>query len=468
MQPGYREVLLLFTAALLLSVGALLYLHLPSAPPAKLLHQRQIQQAAQQFFAAIKNHSAHYPLLSDSQQKDIATALSHLGNHSFIRRHELYAELSKILAQLGDPAAQLTDIHTNHIAYPVILRPVVLQPDLRQHQPPASNPASTSLIQPRWQISAINGELLDPAHPYLSHIDGIAIDNFIAAAKRYLPQQFHDSDKHLAQQLQLMDRLRQDIGTDSLQPPRLTLTNRTGQSVIRRLAPQRRKSLSTTTASKPPFPVNRLSWLSADTAILILGNLDTLPPHTLRTALTQRRLILDLRQVVGDPLPLLQALSKENPTIPPVNQWLAAYRLQPGRTRDYLQPDHFAPTDYLALPQPAAQLSALHPYQDLPQGEKYGRQRIWLIGPHCGITCARLSYFANLWPNSRLAGHNTHGNYSRTSQHNLSAVEFSLSLSTTVFFNHRGELLSGVPVKVDMPLILKGIRRSQLLQLFHP
>jgi hypothetical protein len=123
----------------------------------------------------------------------------------------LAGEVSAILAELGDGHTRLAD------SADILLRGFLPTRVERVEE-------GLAALQPDEDA------LLDPQHPFLIEIDGIAIDRWLAAASRWGTRGSPElADRTSVAKLRHIEQLRADLGVDRTKPVRLTLSDARGR-----------------------------------------------------------------------------------------------------------------------------------------------------------------------------------------------------------------------------------------------
>ncbi|MGI2258998.1 hypothetical protein [Shewanella sp. GXUN23E] len=337
------------------------------------------------------------------------------------------------MAQLNDPGATITDPSAHLLT---------------------AHPVNFVAESGQWLALTPTGTLLVPGHPFVTYIDGIPISRWLTEADKSLPVSLRGNTDARASQLNRLDSLRLQLGADPRKPPRLTLTNELADRHYQFWLPLTAPGEQHTADNK----ANRLSYLSAQAALLKVGDLDGLHGDMLEHAMSLPALIVDIRSASGNADVLISALLKRLPEKAMVPALQARYRAWGQQKAAQLQAQGFTPRP-LASQSPARHadgMSVLFQREFIPVGKNSSSAAptslILLLGAQCRADCAQLAYVARSLPGVMVAGSTLSGDFSPRTHLHLPYSGLTLSVSTSLVYSASGHLLTGQPIHPDILL----------------
>ncbi|MFQ6370736.1 S41 family peptidase [Shewanella sp. YIC-542] len=440
MRAGFRVIFYLFLLALLISSLQLLRLALQKPLPQDVISHAQLAQDLQHLQRQLRRYSAFgaiYPERLGRIEQHIQQLQARYPQHITLNRFN--TEVRKLISLLQDPGGSVS-------APPFTTRQL---------------PLTLQKMQQQWL--ALDGHHpLDSQRPFISHIDGLPMGQWLAAAQRMLwPGQ------PLSRQLQQLQTLRQELGLPlkdqviiTLEGPRMAPRNITLPLADNAVA----------NALSPPA-MSQWQWLDSHTQLLRLTQLDRLEidpqlRRDVKKALGANTLILDLRQAKGSSQLLLQWLApgRQHPATQPMGY--ARYHRSARLRNDFLSPLGFMPVRQFRLfpPITAALAAQPHPLLSpwfarpspvLPPAPAAPQQRlVLLIGHDCREECEWLAHSAKQWRHTLLMGEATAGDMGRKYNVRLPASGIQLRFSASLAYDKYGNLLSGKGTSPDLPLAL--------------
>ncbi|MCL1036092.1 S41 family peptidase [Shewanella submarina] len=423
MKLDYKGIFALFILFLLLCSVRLGWFLLPDSLPER-LSQTQINQELYLVKRWLENESAFFHILPKAQQAEIEKQLRLTGTRATGQSLSTYRDrLSLLLAPLGDPAANVTSDSPSRFS-------LQLYPE-----------------NGRW-LATRDDALLDPRHPFITHIDGLPLTRFLKQASKHLPASLGQDPDVLPPLLSQLQSLRQQLGLDISRPPRLTLVDELADSRRTYWLSEHNGGLSFAKA-----PANRLSYLADNAALLVVADLDNLSRDMLTQAMKRDALILDISGARhGNPEPLTPLLTK-----------LADGRELPGLTARYrpFGAHKHHQLEQLGLRQTGNSheqqgLSPLFSGQFKPERASGTASAfssvVVIVDSGCSRACAQLAYLARHLPNVTLAGTRFAGDFSPRTQLRLPHSGITLSASTSLFYDDQGNKLSGLAINPDISL----------------
>lgn len=430
MKFGYRGILLLFVLFLLVCSVRLGQLMVPASQPA-MLSKQQVGRELYQILGWLERESAFYAHLSASQQQLLAQKLRQIiPGQGFISLQEYGDKLARWLAATGDPASQVLHQHKDIISFDLNIIPE----------------------EGRWLAMRRNHRPLQRDFPFVTHIDGVPIHVLVSHAGRYLPGNTDpDATAPLLTRLQM---LRQTLGLDIRQPPRLTLTNEAGTDILTLwLNPEARQAA--TTQSKHSGR-NDLSYLSHNAALLVIRDLDTLDTRQLKQAMQRQALVLDISRARGKHPLLLNTLTAtlaHNRELPRLTAKYKVWGPENKRRLESLGLRPLKPSEALESQTAPGQQDVINNSMSPKFVRQFDSKRsalskapsslVLITGPECRQACAQLAYIARFLPGVTLAGSSFTGDFSPRTYLRLPYSGLALSASTSLFYTESEQLLSG-------------------------
>ncbi len=298
----------------------------PGVPP--LLIRAQYLADLGAFEMRLEDQSSYLTLTDFDYRREIAT-LRENANET-VRTEEFSRQLSRIIAKLGDAHAGVsTEFHS----------------PLSRYLPFVLADTDTGIVA----LADESNTLLDTAHPYIVKLDGIALDDWLAAADQYVNQASLQLQRRRGlKELRLISVLRPDLGLPESDDISVTLQSADGSDqVIHQyaLSPERLRS------GKVPLTESRL--LEGNIGYLRISSMSNSRIENvldeLEDFLDTDGLIIDVRDNTGGRYGILQAIYgyflSENAE--PYVANIAAYRRSVKFDEDHL---HYRPTYRLDHP----------------------------------------------------------------------------------------------------------------------
>lgn len=464
MKFGHQTIINGFGLIMLFSCIQLTVIALKSEPPKALLSQSEIQADLSVLEQQLASHSSLAAIepLHFEQVKKRAQQVANSPTLS-IHRGEFAIQLLKVLAPLDDISSKVSDSRAKQYL-PITLRQ----------------------MDDDWLALDSNDEPLDNDFPFITHIDGLPLQRWVAASQQFLPPSIQSVATEQIKILRMLSILRKEIGVSSSENVRLTLSDHQGHvrqlslAVALDIPVALQPSKTTANFNNTPegfFSFNDLSKFTLASPL----------ERSLKRAIFSPVTILDLRNAYGNGEQLLAWLaSYYSPrVVAPLsgvylsNSYaIARYRRAANLRGDYLTPMKFVPYDSLSrqtqyeIAQTEQQIqtqfddsfSQWHvrkwqqqalPLHLLPQ-PKPGRL-VLLIGPNCRQQCQWVAHFAKQWPSTILIGEPTRGDFDKHHHFKLPSSGITVSITSSIIFDMIGQRLSGIPTKPDIELPIDEI-----------
>ncbi len=461
MKFGFKEIVNTFGLCLLISTLQLAHLTLTSTEYKVSLRHGEMRHDLNILVEEIRQHSA-FSGLDSSRLENIERAVDAILYRYPININSgrFKAEIIKLITMLNDPGTSIT----SHLAPSGVL-PFRLRP-----------------LGNTWLALNNNEHLLDPEHPYITHIDGIPLSRWVDVSLRFIPHSLRPNISQLIQWLSKLNILRVEMGLAITDKVRLTLTDNQDSNTQLILAVQRESP------SKENAPIIKSSLDNESSAALIkitdltLFETDPLALKELQHAFTSPLTILDLREVTGNSDRLLKLITHEFAEPEQFSRIdeadkhlmaLAQYRRSTDFKNDLLRPLNFVPFDEFNFFE-QLQLSNISQSIKNENASRFGQwyaRRVptpaitklktkenmahrlaLLIGPQCRGECEWIAYVVKGLPRVTLIGEKTSGDLGKRYAFSLPESAIEVRLTTSIFYSTRGQLLSGVGTHPDIKL----------------
>lgn len=458
MKFGFKEIVNTFGLCLLISTLQLAHLTLTSTEYKVSLRHREMRQDLNILVDEIRQHSA-FSGLDSARLENIERAVdSILYRYPInITSSKFKAEVLKLIAMLNDPGTSI-----NAHIQPSGILPLRLRP-----------------LGNDWLALNEDEQLLDPEHPYITHIDGIPLSRWIDVSLRFVPHSLRLSTSQQIQWLSQLDMLRAEMGLAVTDEVRLSLTDNLDSNIQLRLAVRTDAWPKETLILKDPLDIESSAALISITD-LTRFDLDPLALKELQFAFTYPLTILDLRAVTGNSDRLLKLLVSEfagpeqfsgNDEASRYLMALSQYRRSTDFKGDLLRPLNFLPFDEFNFFE-QIQFSDISQTINNENAARFGHwyarrspamtgsntnkskaHRLALvIGPECREECEWIAYVAKYLPRVTLIGEKTSGDLGKRYGFNLPQSNIEVRVTASIAYSARGELLSGKGTHPDIKL----------------
>ncbi|WP_394391546.1 S41 family peptidase [Shewanella woodyi] len=446
MNFSFKDVVNVFGICLLLSILQLSHFLVIDNTTKMSLSPRQMQQDLDTLVAEVSQHSAVSALEPQLLQRIESRINSLRYLYSLgIDSSRFHAEIAKLLAQLNDPGINLSSSDYSTGQLPFSLKP----------------------MGQLWLALDDSETPLDLEHPFVSHIDGVALSYWLKTARKFISSSQQEDLALTLTWLSRLDLLRAEMGLPLGDTVSLTLTN----------DEESKKELTLTIHSQAKLPYKDLVIGSQDkdTNPIKIADLDKLSTNRkllsqLETAFENPLTVLDLRQAEGYSDKLLSLLTNEfSPSLPesasPVFT-LARYRRASNFKSDYLRADYLHPFNELDFfeqvqlseikmkieTQNSDNFSQLYARKNHPQTRKAQRSNrlALIIGSQCRQECEWIVYLAKAWPRVTLIGEKTLGDLGKHYHFTLPNSKLNIALTSSLHYNLQGALISGVGTEPDI------------------
>ncbi|MGL6123627.1 MAG: S41 family peptidase [Shewanella sp.] len=474
MNFSYRSIAMLLSVIMFASLLKLVFFAVPKQNSAPVLNPQEIRQDLFTLLAQIEQRSAFYALRPDKVGPHINHMASIIAEqYQYVTPNDRFAaEVTKLLNTLKDPGALVHEFDDQSGDLPLTLRP----------------------LNDQWLALDNSNNPINKDFPFLTHIDGLPMSKWVAASQAYLTEPAKQSQEMQLSWLKKLNLLREDLGLSIKPSVLITLINDDLQILQVTLAlpspePQAHFTPQNNTQNmsvfelinpRPQFELsafqdvpNQLMRVSTTTAKLKISDLyafelDENLQQELLQGMTQPLLIIDLRAASGFSPTLLTLLSRyqdaqRDNSVAPNVMGFSLYRRAPELRNDYLQPLNFRPLSELEYSQPKQKYLTRH----LPTVDKnkfspwYVRTKpavapdgknhlVLLISPHCRQECEWIAYRTKSWSRVSLVGETTSGDFARQYHFTLPNSGLNVRFSSSLAYDLKGKILSGVGTKPDI------------------
>ncbi|ABV38402.1 conserved hypothetical protein [Shewanella sediminis HAW-EB3] len=458
MRFGFKEIVNTFGLCLLISTLQLAHLTLTSTEYRVSLRHGEMRHDLNILVDELRQHSA-FSGLNSSRLENIEQAIdSILYRYPInITSDKFKAEVIKLIAMLDDPGTSITTHTQASGVLPLRLRP----------------------LGDTWLALNEDEQLLDPQHPYITHIDGIPLSRWIDVSLRFIPYSLRLSLSQQIQWLSQLNMLRAEMGLAVTNKVRLTLTDNLDSNIQLILAVQTDSPLKDALILKDPLDIESGAALISITDLTRFET-DPLALKELQLAFTHPLTILDLREVTGNSDRLLRLLVSEFAGTEQFNRSdeadrylmaLSQYRRSTDFNGNLLRPLNFLPFDefnffeqlqFSDISQTINNENAArfgHWYArrspaitGLNTDESKAHRLALLIGPECREECEWIAYVAKSLPRVTLIGEKTSGDLGKRYGFRLPQSNIEVRVTASITYSARGKLLSGIGTQPDIEL----------------
>ncbi|RTR40103.1 hypothetical protein EKG38_05085 [Shewanella canadensis] len=458
MKFGFKEIVNTFGLCLLISTLQLAHLTLTSTEYRVNLRHGEMRHDLHILVDEIRQYSA-FSGLDSSRLENIERAVD-----SIIYRYPINitsdkfkAEVIKLIAMLDDPGANIT----THLQASGIL-PLRLRP-----------------MGDTWLALNEDEQLLDPEHPYITHIDGIPLSRWIDISLRFIPRSLRLSTSQQTQWLSQLNMLRAEMGLTVTDKVRLTLTDNRDSNIQLILAVQTDSPLKDALILKDPLDIESHAALISITDLTRFET-NPLALKELQLAFTHPLTILDLREVTGNSDRLLRLLVSEFAGPEQFSgsdegdrylMALSQYRRSTDFKGDLLRPLNFLPFDEFNFFEQLQFSDISHTINNenaarfghwyarrspavekLNTNENKAHRLALLIGPECRQECEWIAYVAKSLPRVTLIGEKTSGDLGKRYGFRLPQSNIEVRVTASIAYSAKGQLLSGMGTHPDIRL----------------
>jgi len=458
MRFGFKEIVNTFGLCLLVSTLQLAHLTLTSTEYRVSLHHGEMRHDLDLLVDEIRQHSA-FSGLDSSRLENIERAID-----AIIYRYPINitsdkfkAEVIKLIAMLDDPGASIIAHKQVSGVLPLRLRP----------------------LGNTWLALNEDEQLLDPQHPYITHIDGVPLSRWTDVSVRFIPHSMKQSISQQIQWLSQLDMLRTEMGLAVTDKVRLTLTDNQDSNIQLILAVKTNSPLKDALILKDPLDIESRAALISITDLTRFET-DPLALKELQLAFTHPLTILDLRKVTGNGDWLLNLLVSEFAGDEQFNRSAEADRYlmalsQYRRSTDFngalLRSLNFLPFDEFDFFEQLefSDISrTIHNENAAYFGHWYARRSpvmaesdtneskdhrlALLIGPECREECEWIAHVAKSLPRVTLIGEKTSGDLGKRYGFRLPQSHIEVRITASITYSAQGKLLSGIGTQPDIAL----------------